>query len=766
VIEKIGLGIILDASNKMSGKADEASRSLDNLRKRGKKTADGVVGDTDRMTAALSRYARGFTVGFKLAALGAAVEAPLIGMATLAARTEHTFSELRSLIVNTGLSTEEMNSKIFNLQRRVYDVAANTIMNYQDLLLGLYPLASKFGIDIATQLFEPVQVLAIAGKGTMLDAVRVMNQLFDTFGPNMNIADPAERASKIINILAGTIKLYDTDLTRLVESLKYATPLSVQLGLSLEETASIVGALTGTMVEGSKAGTAYESFLRGVIQFTRRLSDSTEQSNMSIEDFIKVSEGGLLGKSGGRLLDNPLSKIRFADPTTGRIRPMLDIIDEIAKMFNIKSETDIATLEQNQALMEAFQSEGVRAIGILIRTSDKVKKHTEAIRKNNDAYDMYNEISRDTYGNFMRLWNATKVLSSEIGSNLLKDVDSLIRLMDKFRIAILNWAKTNPQMTIWASRAAMATGAMFILAGSITVFTFAIKTAREAIEIILKQLGWLVKIISYLGNTVAGLWVRLQLLALWTKVAAGATWLFNAALLANPIVWVVAGVVALVAGLVLLIKHWDWLRERLIKIRYMFLKILDIIPDFMLVLFPVFLIIKHFDTLISGFKKIFDIISRIFGGFVDWITGKVNMLSLVMSSIWIILKETIRSTWNEIKWIIKGVITSIIGDPGFQALIKAVDWLSGIRHSMLSSIGWYDTPPPTKYDWWLPAPAGAGAGVGAATMPSNIVQGLPPAGSVSTDYSIHRNVINIYEVANPSDTAKAVDSILRPDGEF
>ncbi len=68
--------------------------------------------------------------------------------------------------------------------------------------------------------------------------------------------------------------------------------------------------------------------------------------------------------------------------------------------------------------------------------------------------------------------------------------------------------------------------------------------------------------------------VTLKTLVPSIKASTAAAWKFTAALLANPIVWVVAGVMALIAALIYLWKNWDqvskwmagaweWLRERI-----------------------------------------------------------------------------------------------------------------------------------------------------------------------------------------------------------
>ena len=46
-----------------------------------------------------------------------------------------------------------------------------------------------------------------------------------------------------------------------------------------------------------------------------------------------------------------------------------------------------------------------------------------------------------------------------------------------------------------------------------------------------------------------------------TGIASAATWAFNAALLANPLTWIVLAIVGLIAALVLLVKHWDTVKR-------------------------------------------------------------------------------------------------------------------------------------------------------------------------------------------------------------
>lgn len=67
-------------------------------------------------------------------------------------------------------------------------------------------------------------------------------------------------------------------------------------------------------------------------------------------------------------------------------------------------------------------------------------------------------------------------------------------------------------------------------------------------------------VISAFGSIVAGVGTAIgifQKLQLITKVATAMQWLFNTSLYGCPIVWIIAGIIAVIAVIVLLVKNWD-----------------------------------------------------------------------------------------------------------------------------------------------------------------------------------------------------------------
>ena len=132
-------------------------------------------------------------------------------------------------------------------------------------------------------------------------------------------------------------------------------------------------------------------------------------------------------------------------------------------------------------------------------------------------------------------------------------------------IKLIEFTRLNPDTAKWLVYSSLITGVLFIISGAITLFTFSIKSAYEAFVIITKQTIWFVGVLKNFGRTIQFMvWYNvnrlnevLKLNVLWTRIAATATWQWKAALLANPITWIVIGLIAAIAATALLVKYWD-----------------------------------------------------------------------------------------------------------------------------------------------------------------------------------------------------------------
>lgn len=164
-----------------------------------------------------------------------------------------------------------------------------------------------------------------------------------------------------------------------------------------------------------------------------------------------------------------------------------------------------------------------------------------------------------------------------------------------------------------------------------------------------------------LAGAVAGLAAAVIAIKVAMTVAAAATWLFNSALLANPITWIVVAIAALIAAVILMYNKFDWFKN-----------FID----------GAWKVIKAAaDVFVKWFKNTaWPIIKRI----IDFIVGYYKFLWSIVKWVWNLvygIVETFVVFWRDKAWpIIKKVIDFIVGYYEFLwNSIKAVwDFIYGV----------------------------------------------------------------------------------------
>lgn len=152
------------------------------------------------------------------------------------------------------------------------------------------------------------------------------------------------------------------------------------------------------------------------------------------------------------------------------------------------------------------------------------------------------------------------------------------------------------------------------------------------------------------------------------KLAAAAQWLWNLAMAANPIVLVIGVIALLVAGLIAVLAKtgalgdiWNWLKDVGGAV-FGFLKdvgggALNFLKDnFLYLLGPIGIIIKHFDTLRDAAGAALGWIVDKFGGLIGFITDIPEKIGRLLGNIGEIMKEPFRLGINGIIWLLNRFI--------------------------------------------------------------------------------------------------------------
>jgi hypothetical protein len=287
------------------------------------------------------------------------------------------------------------------------------------------------------------------------------------------------------------------NLGQLNEGLKYAVPVAKQYGISLEQVSTALGVLNTAGLEGSMAGTAFGAAMRQMIKASQDLGFT----------LVRTSDGG---------------------------------VDFIATIEAIKSKFgsfDEMTDETKLKLAKAFGDEGLRAISIFMgATSDMRKAHGELANAAGVTASAQKTMESTGRAALKILKNHVDDLKFSLASNLAPTISTIIETFKNVIATVKEFAQAHPDL--------MALGAKWLTLGAVVL---------GVVGPVLALTG---SIMSFVGGGIKAVALIARLgFAFITAIPPAVS--FAAALLANPITWIVLGVLALIGAIVALIVYWD-----------------------------------------------------------------------------------------------------------------------------------------------------------------------------------------------------------------
>ena len=184
----------------------------------------------------------------------------------------------------------------------------------------------------------------------------------------------AENTAKVSNLLAATAASSNTNVEQLGEAMKYLGPTSKSLGISIEETASIIGALGDAGIQGSLAGRALGTSLVNLAKIG--------STNRKALDELGVSAFDASGKFVG-------------------MKSFIEQLNTQMRGFNPEM--------RSAAIATIFGAEAVQEISILLdKGADKFEEYTKSITGTNKAAEIAKVQMEGLHGEFVELRSATE----------------------------------------------------------------------------------------------------------------------------------------------------------------------------------------------------------------------------------------------------------------------------------------------------------------------------------------------------------------------
>lgn len=426
------------------------------------------------------------------------------------------------------------------------------------------------------------ELAGITAKGTK-SSIAEMTSLFATgyniyksYYNDMSDIDFGEMFSAGI---AKSVQTFKTTGSGMAEAIQTMGAAATSAKVPMEEQLSILGMLQATM-SGSEAGTKYRAFLQAAAnageQLGLKFTDANNQllsmpqilallkgkfgETMNAADKMKLTQAfgteeavsliDLLYTKTGNLQDNILSMYDAMGGGTALVNEMANAINapEGEKFVRLQQQIHNVMEEIGNQLLPTFN-------GMLEKGSQILGKVSEWIGKNQELVKVLTIVIL-TIGIFLMVAGTMIAVTGAVGLIFTKTAG----FVRGFVLAIRGIPDMLYTMQIRALYAGDALKAGF---SNIKNLASSAVTGIKNVTMSIVNMARTAAIngATALKNMVVGL-VGMARQAIMTAVTAmpgliASVWAFTAALLANPITWIIIGIVALIAAIILLWQNWD-----------------------------------------------------------------------------------------------------------------------------------------------------------------------------------------------------------------
>ncbi|MCM8533733.1 MAG: phage tail tape measure protein [Lentisphaeraceae bacterium] len=403
------------------------------------------------------------------------------------------------------------------------------IISQEEVFNIQYSLKSA-GFDQDAALFGSglVGKIAKATDGQAGQVGSVLGVIYNNIGDKV-AGDTQGKLERIGDLLTKTqLQFQINDFGQLGEGFAQGAAAAITYGLSVEESAAASGAFNSAGKQGSSAGTALNTVLR-------QLGPASKKFGFEI---ARSTDGSVL------------------------FQKTLENLND--------SMQDLKKSEKEELVKKAFGDEG-GAVNLLIKDMGKLRKQFKAVNEDSEGAvnEAFNIHLASMSGKFDQLKNSVMNNVVAFGQSLFPVMNSVVAVAKPLLDYTTDFINENKVLVgvVGGVGAALLTGII-----AVTAMTYAV-----SVGVTVWQTGALVLGFFTGANTAFNL--AMAKTAIMTKLATAGTWLFNSALLANPITWIVVGVIALIGSLYLLYNKFELVRIIVRAAFWPFLYVYNLITD-------------------------------------------------------------------------------------------------------------------------------------------------------------------------------------------
>ncbi|MFA4055644.1 phage tail tape measure protein [Enterobacter hormaechei] len=450
--------------------------------------------------AKLSRVKERYQTGKSLAGSAAAAGAAGVGIATAGTMAGvkllmpgYSFAQKNSEL-QAVLGVDKQSPEMEALRKQARQLGDNTAASADDAASAQIIIAKSGGDADAIQAATPVTLnMALSNQRSMEENAALLTGMKSAFQLSN------DQIAHIGDVLSMTMNKTAADFDGLSDALTYAAPVAKNAGVSIEQTAAMVGALHDAKITGSMAGTGSRAILS-------RLQAPTGKAFEAIKELgVKTSD------------------------ERGNTRPIFSILKEMQRSFE---KNNLGTSQRGEYMKTIFGEEASSAAAVLMTAAStgKLDKLTAAFKASDGKTEELVKIMQDNLGgDFKEFQSAYEAVGTDLFDQQNDALRKLTQTATRYVLKLDGWITRNKSLVTTIGVVAGGALALIGVIGGIGLIAWPVVMGINAI---IAAAGLLGTVFTVAGGAIV--------------TAVGA--------ISLPVV-AVAG--AVVAGALLIRKYWE-----------------------------------------------------------------------------------------------------------------------------------------------------------------------------------------------------------------
>ncbi|HCJ7756458.1 TPA: phage tail tape measure protein [Citrobacter freundii] len=442
--------------------------------------------------AKLSRVKERYQAGKSLAGNAAAAGAAGVGVATAGTMAGvkllmpgYEFAQKNSEL-QAVLGVDKQSPEMQALRKQARQLGDNTAASADDAAGAQIIIAKSGGDAAAIQAATPVTLnMALSNKRTMEENAALLTGMKSAFQLSN------DKVAHIGDVLSMTMNKTAADFDGMSDALTYAAPVAKNAGVSIEETAAMVGALHDSKITGSMAGTGSRAVMS-------RLQAPTGKAYDAIKELgVKTSD------------------------SKGNTRPIFSILKEMQRSFE---KNNLGTGQRAEYMKTIFGEEASSAAAVLMTAAStgKLDKLTAAFKASDGKTEELVKVMQDNLGgDFKEFQSAYEAVGTDLFDQQEGSLRKLTQTATQYVLRLDGWIQKNKGLATTLGVVVGGALALIGLMGGIGLIAWPVVMGINAIIAAAGVLGVVFSTVGGAIVTAIGA-ISLPVLAVAGAVVAGA----------------------------------------------------------------------------------------------------------------------------------------------------------------------------------------------------------------------------------------------------